>query len=64
MKTKNRKMMENGFYKFRDTRINEAHEDTDEGKIDYIQKALSNLNSESLDKVYLFVEDLDPNYEK
>jgi hypothetical protein len=42
--------------------LKETHEHSDEGKIEYIQGALKNLTSEDLDKVYLMVEELDPEY--
>lgn len=43
--------------------LKEDHENTDQGKIDYIKGALKNLSSEDLDKIYLSVEKCDPNYE-
>jgi hypothetical protein len=43
--------------------LKEDHENTDQGKIDYIKGALKNLSSEDLDKIYLSVEKYDPNYE-
>jgi hypothetical protein len=43
--------------------LKEDHENTDQGKIDYIKGALKNLSSEDLDKIYLSVEEYDPNYE-
>jgi hypothetical protein len=44
--------------------VKEDHESTDEGKIEYIKNALSNLSSGNLDKIYLSVEKYDPEYEK
>lgn len=44
--------------------LKEDHESTDKGKIDYIKGALENLSSEDLDKIYLSVEEYDPEYEK
>ena len=46
-----------------DSVINEAHEDNDEGKIEYIKSALKNLSSKDLNKIYLSVEKHDPYYE-
>jgi hypothetical protein len=43
--------------------LKETHEHSDAGKIEYIQEALKNLTSEDLDKVYLMVEELDPEYD-
>ena len=43
--------------------IREHHESTDEGKMDYIKDALENLSSDDLDKIYLSVEEYDPEYE-
>ena len=44
-------------------RLKEHHESTDEGKMDYIKDALGNLSSDDLDKIYLSVEEYDPEYE-
>jgi len=44
--------------------ITETHTDTDEGKMSYIKSALKNLSSEDLNKVYLQVEKLDPEYDE
>lgn len=43
--------------------LKEHHESTDEGKMDYIKDALENLSSDDLDKIYLSVEEYDPEYE-
>jgi len=47
-----------------DELLKEEHESTDKGKIDYIKGALENLSSDDLDKIYLSVEEHDPEYEK
>lgn len=57
----NRTMMET-FTKSLRGQLNEDHEQTDEGKLEYIQSALSNLSSDDLHTIYLHVEKLDPNY--
>jgi len=44
--------------------LKEDHEHSDEGKMDYIKGALKNLNSDDLDKIYLSVEEYDPEYNK
>ena len=44
--------------------LKEDHESTDKGKIGYIKDALDNLSSEDLGKIYLSVEEYDPEYEK
>tara|TARA_R110000803_G_scaffold133381_3_gene200532 strand:- start:555 stop:770 length:216 start_codon:yes stop_codon:yes gene_type:complete len=46
------------------TLLKEDHEHSDEGKMDYIKGALKNLNSDDLDKIYLSVEEYDPEYNK
>ena len=43
--------------------LKEDHEKNDQGKIEYIKGALKNLSSKDLDKIYLSVEECDPNYE-
>lgn len=43
--------------------LKEDHEHSDSGKMEYIKKALKNLSSDDLDKIYLSVEKYDPEYE-
>lgn len=43
--------------------LKEHHESTDKGKMDYIKDALENLSSNDLDKIYLSVEEYDPEYD-
>ena len=40
--------------------LKEDHEHSDEGKMEYITGALKNLSSDDLDKIYLSVEEYDP----
>ena len=44
--------------------LKEDHEHSDEGKMEYITGALKNLSSDDLDKIYLSVEEYDPEYGK
>ena len=43
--------------------LKEDHENSDSGKMEYIKGALKNLSSEDLHKIYLSVEEYDPEYE-
>ena len=44
------------------TLLKEDHENSDSGKMEYIKGALKNLSSEDLHKIYLSVEESDPEY--
>lgn len=45
-----------------ENRISETHANTDEEKIEYIMSGIKNLSSDSIQKVYKLVGDLDPDY--
>jgi len=63
MKKKVVRLNENDIERLVKKIIREHHESTDEGKIEYIKGALGNLSSDDLDKIYLSVEEYDPEYE-